>query len=148
LRISLSLNHHFADSRVNVYWNVPSNKNSLGGRVGEVQNYKIRNYKMKRVVGATFLFFYTTFTVVAISEHTASWASTIALHSPSNTKTVRAASPHASQVRIQEDPFIGFLVKAGFAPGDTVSTSVHPSLLHFEGDSLRFTPSRAPPLFL
>jgi hypothetical protein len=122
---------------------MPSKKTSLGGRVGEV-----RSHKMKRVVGATFLFFYTTFTVVALSDHTASWASTIARHSPSNTKTIRAASPHASQARIQEDPFVGFLVNAGFALSNTVSTSVHFSPLHFEGDSFRFTPSRAPPLFL
>jgi len=103
---------------------------------------------MKRAVSATFLVFYAAFTVVAISEHTASYASTIARHSPLQTKTIRAASPHSSQVRILQEPFIGFQIKTAFVPGDNGTTSVRPLSLQFEVDSRRFTPSRAPPAIL
>lgn len=103
---------------------------------------------MKRAVGATFLLFYAAFTVVAISEHTASYAATVARHSPAQSKTIRAASPHSSQVRILQEPFVGFLIKTAFALGENGPASVRPSSPRFEVDSRRFTPSRAPPAVL
>jgi hypothetical protein len=102
---------------------------------------------MKRAASATFLLFYTALTVVAISEHTAAYASTIA-HSPLRAQTVRASSPHSSQARILQEPFAGFQVMSGFALGEYGPTSVRPASLRFEVDTRRFTPSRAPPAFL
>ena len=103
---------------------------------------------MKKAISATFLLFYATFTVVVVSEHTASFASAITRHSPSPTKTIRAASPHTYQVRILEDPYVGFQVKTTFALGVTGAVPFHSSSIEFEGDSSRFTPSRAPPALL
>jgi hypothetical protein len=103
---------------------------------------------MKRSVSATFLLFYAAFTVVAISEHTAAYASTIARHSPLQTQTVRAASPHSSQVRIPQEPFAGLQIKSAFTLGEYGATSVRPASIRFEVDSRRFTPSRAPPAIL
>ena len=103
---------------------------------------------MKRVVGATFLLFYATFSVVAISEHTASYASTVARHSPIQSKTFRAAAPHTSHVRILEDPYLGFQIKTSFVPGEAGVIAFHSSSNRFDRDPVRFTASRAPPAFL
>jgi len=103
---------------------------------------------MKRVVSATFLVFYATFTVVALSQHTASYASTVVRHSPGQSKSIRAASPHAPQVRILEEPFVGMQVRATVALPDSGPTSVRPLSPRFEFDFRRFTPTRAPPASL
>jgi hypothetical protein len=103
---------------------------------------------MKRAASATFLLFYAALTVVAISEHTAAYASTIARHSPLQTQTIRASSPHSSQVRIPQEPFAGLQIKAAFTLGEYGPTSVRPASVRFEVDSRRFTPSRAPPTIL
>jgi hypothetical protein len=103
---------------------------------------------MKRAVSATFLLFYAAFTVVAISEHTAAYASTVARHSPLQTQSVRSASPHSSQVRILQEPFVGLQIKSEFALGESGPASVRPASIRFEVDSSRFTPSRAPPAIL
>jgi hypothetical protein len=103
---------------------------------------------MKKAVSATFLLFYAAFTVVAISEHTASYVSTIARHSPPQTRVARVAPPHSSQVRILQEPFAGLQIKTAFALGDNGPTSVRPSSIRFEVDSRKFTPSRAPPAVL
>jgi len=103
---------------------------------------------MKRAVGATFLVFYAAFTVVAISEHTAAFASTIARHSPAQTKTIRGTSPHSSQVRILPDSFVGIQIKTSVALRDNGRTPVRPASPRFEVDSSRFTPTRAPPASL
>src|SRR3954469_14274590 len=92
---------------------------SRGGSTTE----RFRNPTMKRAASATFLLFYTALTVVAISEHTAAYASTIA-HSPLRAQTVRASSPHSSQARILQEPFAGFQVTSGFALGEYGATSV------------------------
>jgi len=102
---------------------------------------------MKRAASATFLLFYTALTIVAISEHTAAYASTIARR-PLQAQTVRASSPHSSQVRIPQEPFAGIHITSGFALGEYGPTSVRPASLRFEIDSQRFTPSRAPPAVL
>lgn len=103
---------------------------------------------MKKAISATFLLFYAAFTVVAITEHTASYVSTIARHSPPQTRIGRAASPYVSQVRILQEPFVGFEARTAFALGDNGPTSVRPSSIRFEVDSRKFTPSRAPPAVL
>jgi hypothetical protein len=103
---------------------------------------------MKRAVSSTFLLFYAAFTVVAISEHTAEFASTFSHHSPLQTQFVRASSPHSSQVRILQEPFAGFQIKTAFALGENGPASVRPASIRFEVDSRRFTPSRAPPAIL
>jgi hypothetical protein len=103
---------------------------------------------MKRAASATFLLFYAAITVVAISEHTAAYASTIARHSPLQTQSVRASSPHSSQVRIPQEPFAGLQIKSSFMLGEYGATSVRPVSIRFEVDSRRFTPSRAPPAVL
>jgi hypothetical protein len=103
---------------------------------------------MKRAVSSTFLLFYAAFTVVAISEHTAAFASSVSRHSPLQTQSVRSASPLSSQVRILQEPFVGFHIKTAFALGENGPTSVRPASIRFEVDSRRFTPSRAPPAIL
>jgi len=103
---------------------------------------------MKRAVGATFLLFYTAFTVVAISEHTAAYASNVARHSPANSTSMRATSPHASQVRILQEPFAGLQSKTSIALRDNGATFVRAATPRFELESSRFTPTRAPPASL
>jgi len=103
---------------------------------------------MKRAVGATFLLFYAAFTVVAISQHTATYASAIARHSPANSKSIRATSPHTPQVRILQDPVVGFPIKTSVVLRDIGATFICPQTPAFEVDSRRFTPSRAPPASL
>jgi hypothetical protein len=103
---------------------------------------------MKRVVGATFLVFYAAFTVVAISQHTASYASTINRHSPVQSKSIRAASPHTPQVRILQEPFVGMQIRTTVALPDSGRTLVPPPSPRFEFDFKRFTPTRAPPASL
>ena len=103
---------------------------------------------MKRAASATFLLFYAAITVVAISEHTAAFASTIASNSPLKTQSVRAASPHSPQVRIPQEPFAGLQIKSAFTLSEYGLTSVRPVSIRFEVDSRRFTPSRAPPAVL
>jgi hypothetical protein len=103
---------------------------------------------MKRAASATFLLFYTALTVVAISQHTAAYASTITRHSPLQAQTVRASSPHSSQVRIPQEPFAGLQITTAITLGEYGPTSVRPAGIWFEVDSRRFTPSRAPPAIL
>jgi len=103
---------------------------------------------MKRVVGATFLVFYATFTVVALSQHTASYASTLVRHSSGQSKSIRAVSPHTPQVRILQEPFVGMQVRTTVALPDSGPTLVLPSAPRFEFDFKRFTPTRAPPASL
>jgi hypothetical protein len=103
---------------------------------------------MKRAASATFLLFYAAITVVAISEHTAAFASTIARHSPLRTQTVRSASHHSPQVRIPQEPFAGLQIKSTFILSEYGPTSVRHVSIRFEVDSRRFTPSRAPPTIL
>jgi hypothetical protein len=103
---------------------------------------------MKRAASATFLLFYAAITVVAISEHTAAFASTIASHSPLQTQSARAASPRSPQVRIPQEPFAGLQIKSTFTLSEYGPSSVRPASIRFEIDSRRFTPSRAPPAVL
>jgi len=103
---------------------------------------------MKRATSATFLLFYTALTVVAISQHTAAYAATIARHSPLQAQTVRASSHQSYQVRIPQEPFAGLQITTAFALGEYGPTSVRPAWIRFEVDSRRFTPSRAPPAIL
>jgi hypothetical protein len=103
---------------------------------------------MTRVLSATFLLFYTAFTVVAVSEHTASAASSYARNGSSQSQSIRAASPRSSQVRIQEESFAGFSITAAIALADTGLTASGPSSIGFIGDSRHFTFSRAPPALL
>jgi hypothetical protein len=103
---------------------------------------------MKRLVGTTFLVFYAAFTVVAISQHTAAYASTIARHSPTQSKSIRAASPYSPQVRILQEPYVGIQVRTTVALPDSGPTAVPPPSPRFEFDYKRFTPTRAPPTIL
>jgi hypothetical protein len=133
--------------QINVYEITPS-KNTSPICSWRYDDGKVRSPTMKRAASATFLLFYAAITVVAISEHTAAYASTLASNSPLQTRTFRAASPHSPQVRIPQEPFAGLQIKSAFTLSEYRTTSVRPASIRFEVDSKRFTPSRAPPAVL
>jgi hypothetical protein len=104
--------------------------------------------KMTRILSATFLMFYTAFTVVVVAEHTASAARTFSHDSTSQTKSIQVAAPHSYQARMQEDPFVGFRIATSIALADTGTAAPHLPPADFMADCHRYTPSRAPPAFL
>ena len=103
---------------------------------------------MKRAIGATFLLFFTASTIVATSQRTASWASTIVGHSGSQGSVTRAASPRLPQVRIHESPFLGLQEVTTFALAATCLSATCPLSVSLFSDPRRSTLSRAPPPLL
>jgi len=103
---------------------------------------------MKRVLSAAFVLLYAAFTVLAIAEHTASWASTFSADSKSQTTQMRANSPRSSQVRIEEDPFVVFRTLAKFALADAGISGLQEVSGCLICDSIPSVPSRAPPTLL
>ena len=105
-------------------------------------------YGMKRVLSAAFVLLYAAFTVLAIAEHTASWASTFTTDSKLQTTKLRANSPRSSQVRIEENPFAVFRTLTTFALADARMAGRRSTCWRFVCDSTRFVLSRAPPTLL
>jgi hypothetical protein len=103
---------------------------------------------MKRAFIAAFILLYATLTVLAIAQHTASWASAFTADSRSQTAQMKANAPHSSQVRIEEDPFVVFRTLTVFALADAGSSGLRAVSRCFVFDSTRSVPSRAPPTLL
>jgi len=103
---------------------------------------------MKKLVIVTFVFFYTSFTVLLVVRRTASWASNFAEAAKSQTAQMRPQSPRLVQARIIEDSLLVAPVHAASPLALLQSTPHPPSAERAPKSGNPAVAPRAPPALL
>jgi hypothetical protein len=100
---------------------------------------------MKRLLIATFVFFYTTVIVVSPAQHTFSWVSALSDAAKPQPAAKRMHSPHSSQSKFVEQQFVVERLHAE-TPLIVVAPTTHPPTSEQLTDNThRLVLSRAPP---